>query len=99
MQTMSKWKLHGPTADNIFLEYKCGLRAGQRVRLRKDLPITRSDGTLVEVTPCGQIWEVLPGVHSDPVLWFREPSGERHTWDDDPALVAEWFEIVSDSPA
>ena len=91
-----KWKLHIPTDDNLFVEYKCGLKAGQRVALKKDLVVRDHLGMPTETIPKGEIWDVLPGMYSDPVLWFRTPNGERHTWDDDAAEVAEWFEICQE---
>ena len=37
---MATWKLHLPTEDNLFDRYNCGLIAGDRVRLKKDLVIS-----------------------------------------------------------
>jgi hypothetical protein len=34
---MSEWKLHVPTESTRITHYKCGLVAGQRVRLKKDI--------------------------------------------------------------
>lgn len=90
-----EWNLRIATEDNVFLEYRCGLVAGQYVALRKELIIRNHHGVATgKVHPKGEIWRVLPGIRSDPVLWFREPDGTRGTWDDDPAAVAEWFEVV-----
>lgn len=90
---MSDWKLHIPTDDNRIEHYKCGLVAGQRVRLKKDLVITTYDGVPTgTVHRAGEEWLVLTGIRTDPVLWFRQPDGERCTWDDDTASVDEWFE-------
>jgi hypothetical protein len=77
---MADWKSHEPTEDNVFTEYKCGLTAGQRVRLRKVLIVldhlgNPTGGVHLE----GEIWQVLPGLRSDPVLWFRKPDGNRCT--------------------
>lgn len=95
---MPECKLHLPTEGNVFFEYKCGLVAGQFVALRKDLEIRdHRDKPTGVVHPKGEVWQVLPGLHSDPVLWFRQPNGERRTWDDDAGEVAEWFELVNDS--
>lgn len=89
------WKLHIPTKENSFLHYQCGLVAGQQVALRKDLIVRDHNGKPTgEVYPKGEIWTVLSGIKSDPVLWFRQADGERHTWDDDAAHVNEWFEVV-----
>ena len=92
---MSEWKLHGYTKGNTFAHYKCGLVAGERVRLKKDLVVNYLDGVPIgTVHPRGEEWVVLAGMKSDPVLWFRRPDGERCTWDDDSAEVEEWFEKI-----
>jgi len=90
---MSEWKLHIQTDDNRITHYKCGLVAGQRVRLKKDIVVTTYDGVPTgTVHRAGEEWIVLSGITTDPVLWFRRPDGERCTWDDDAAEVEEWFE-------
>ena len=92
---MSDWKLHTPDNDNLFSQYKCGLVAGQRVALRKDLIIhDHMNEPTGDSHPAGEIWWVLPGLKSDPVLWFLQPDGNRHTWDDDKTCVTEWFRVV-----
>ncbi len=91
---MSEWKTHTPDLDNLFSQYQCGLVAGQQLALRKDLGIFNHMGDPTgEVHLAGEIWQVLPGVKSDTVRWFRRPDGERHIWDDDTASIAEWFRI------
>ena len=89
---MSEWQLHIPSDDNRITHYQCGLVAGQRVRLKNYLVITSDDGPTGEVRPAGEVWTVLTGITSDPVLWFRQADGERCTWDDEAASVDEWFE-------
>lgn len=90
---MSDWKLHIPTKSNRITNYMCGLVVGDRVRLKKDLVISTSDGVPTgTVRRCGEEWTVLAGITTDPVLWFRQADGERCTWDDDAASVDEWFE-------
>lgn len=76
--------------------YGCGLRPGDRVRLRKDLVIrdhlNRPTG---EVHVKGEVWTVLPdccGLHHD--LWLEQPDGSPHTWDDSKDTVREWFDLV-----
>ena len=91
---MSEWKLHIPTESNRITHYKCGLRAGDRVRLKKDIVVTCEGVPTGIVHPKGEEWTVLPGITTDPVLWFRHPDGERHTWDDDATEVEEWFEKI-----
>jgi hypothetical protein len=90
---MSEWKLHIPDESNRITRYKCRLVAGQRVRLRKDLVITTFEGEPTGIVyRAGEEWVVLTGITSDPVLWFRQANGQRHTWDDEAASVDEWFE-------
>ena len=97
---MANWKLHLPTEDNLFSEYKCGLIAGRSVALRKDLIVLDHRGKPTgEIRPKGEVWKVLRGLHSDPVVWFRQPNGERFTWADVSAEVAGWFELVDDNTA
>jgi hypothetical protein len=79
--------------------YRCGLRAGQTVRLRKDLIIRMEGRPTGDVRPAGEQWRVVAGSERDPVVFFLTPSptaaeGELHTWDDDAAQIAEWFEVV-----
>ncbi|QNN24641.1 hypothetical protein HED60_20980 [Planctomycetales bacterium ZRK34] len=92
---MDNWQLHVPSGDNQFSTYACGLKAGQRVALKKDLIIRDHQGVPTgEIHPEGEVWVVLRGVRSDPVLWFDCPDGERCSWDDDINSVQEWFEVV-----
>ena len=92
---MSEWKLHSSTEDNSFTHYKCGLVAGDRVRLKKDVVVTTCDGVPTgTVHPRREEWIVLTGIKSDPVLWFRRPDGERCTWDDNATEVEERFEKI-----
>jgi hypothetical protein len=91
---MSEWKLHIPNRTNRISEYKCGLVAGQRVRLKKDIIKSCRGVPTGKIYPAGEEWIVLPGIKTDPVLWFRQADGERHTWDDDKASIDEWFERI-----
>lgn len=96
---MPEWKLHQPTPDNIFHRYKCGLEAGQRVVLRKDLVVRNHMGEPTgEVHRKGEIWDVLVGLRSDPVLRFRQPDNDLHFWDDDTDSINEWFEVLPPLP-
>lgn len=62
-------------------EYRCGLRAGDRLSLRRKLP---GDGPAREI---GGVWTVLTGSPQDPeALWLREPDGRLHAWDDDDTI-------------
>jgi len=91
---MSEWKLHVPDESNRITQYKCGLVAGQRVRLKKELMITSGGVRTGKACRAGEEWVVLTGITTDPVLWFRQADGERHTWADDAASVDEWFERI-----
>ena len=89
---------HSVAIDEIdLLEDRCGLKAGDLVRLTKDLPIVDQDGRPTGAYKRGEIWGVLSGSHQDPdVLWLQQPNGEWHTWDDDDS-VWEQFERVEES--
>ena len=71
--------------------YGCGLSAGDRLRLRRDLPIRDHKGRPTGVVHrAGEIWTVLTGDPLEPgIVWLRQPDGERHTWDE---TVLDWFE-------
>lgn len=65
-------------------EYRCGARAGDRVRLRRE----------IGSHPAGEIWSVLPGAAEEPiVVWFRQADDETHTWSDDEDFL-QTFEIL-----
>jgi hypothetical protein len=90
--TEDKWKF----VNEYHIEkYKCGLKAGDRVRLKHDIVITDHKGNPPsKVYPRGEIWNVLTGAKEEPiVVWFRQADGERHTWDDDESIY-ETFEII-----
>jgi hypothetical protein len=89
---VSKWKLVGHFPIE---EYRCGARAGDQVRLIRELIITdhRRKPT-GKVHAVGEVWVVVKGAAEEPrVLWLREPSGESHTWDDNEEFWT-WFERV-----
>ena len=68
------------------VEYRCGLRAGDRLRLLRQLP---GDGSGRDI---GGVWTVLTGSPQDPdALWLRQPDGKLHSWDDDESIF-EYFE-------
>jgi len=77
------------------LEYRCGLRAGDYVRLRRDLAITDWEGHPTgKVYPAGQVWKVLPGASEDPgVVFLLQSDHERCTWDDTQSIY-EMFELI-----
>lgn len=75
--------------------YPCGLRAGERLRLRRVLFVRDHEGRATgRVHVAGEIWTVAPGAAHEPsIVWLAEPDGSPHTWDDD-AIFAD-FERVS----
>jgi hypothetical protein len=89
-KTKTKFKLIG---EYPITEYKCGARAGDRVKLLKDIVVRdHKNKPTGKIHRSGEIWEVLSGSQEPPiVLWLRQPDGIRHTWDDD-AGFWEWFE-------
>jgi hypothetical protein len=86
------WKLMN---EYPITEYRCGLKAGDRVVLRKELIIQDDeDNPAGKIHPKGEAWVVLPGSKLLPVaVWFQKADGNRHTWNDDEA-VFEWVEVV-----
>ena len=68
------------------VHYRCGLRAGDQLRLLRPLP---GDGSGCEI---GSVWTVLTGSPQDPdALWLRQPDGTLHSWDDDESIF-EYFD-------
>ena len=86
-----------PITEFDLLEYRCGLRAGDLVRLIKDIPILDQDGSPTGVRhEQGEIWGVLSGSHQDPdALWLQQPNGEWSSWDDGDS-VWDQFERVEE---
>ena len=76
-------------------EYCCGARAGDRVRLRRDLVFRDHKGKPTgAVDRAGEIWTVLRGTaEQSPVIWLRQPDGTAHTCSDDEDFL-QMFEIV-----
>jgi hypothetical protein len=76
-------------------DYKCGARAGDRVRLRRDIAIHNHTGAPTgELHLAGDIWLVLRGAAEEPVaVWLRQADGETHTWSDDDDFLRT-FEIL-----
>jgi hypothetical protein len=90
----SKYKL---PAEFPVTEYKCGLKAGDRVRLIRDI-IIRDDYGLPtgRAFPEGEIWTVRPGaIDKTVVVWFRRADGNLHTWDDDEAIFKTFERLPS----
>lgn len=95
-QKKPKWQLIG---DYPITDYKCGARAGDRVRLRRDIVIEQRGKPTGEVLRAGEIWSVISGSAVPPLdVWLRQPDGDRHTWSDD-ADFWTWFERVDENAA
>jgi hypothetical protein len=91
-----KWKL---VTEYPITEYQCGVRAGEKVRLRQELVVRDTRGKPSRVHHVGEIWTVLSGSVEPPVVvLLRQPDGERHTWDDGD-IFWTWFERVDDNAA
>ena len=65
--------------------YRCGLSAGDHIRLIKDIVIQDADGKPTgNIMARGDVHTVLKGSSDDPLsLQLRKPDGEFHTWNDD----------------
>ena len=89
----SKFKLIG---EYPIKEYACGLTAGQKVKLLKDIVMEDHHGKPTgSIYNAGEIWEVLSGSKEPPiVVWLRQPDGKRHTWDDDSSIF-DYFEVIA----
>ncbi len=85
-----------PVTEFNIQQYSCGLRAGDLVRLRNDLPRLDEDGNPTgKVYAAGEVWRVLSGAEADPTaLWLRQADGQLHAWDDDPSIF-ETFERIA----
>jgi len=87
-----KWKL---VDDYPVTDYQCGARAGDRVRLRRDIVTCGTGGGATDVGHrAGEMWTVETGAAEPRVaVWLRRPDGDRHTWVDN-ASFWDWFERV-----
>jgi hypothetical protein len=79
-----------PAATASIPHCKCGLRAGQVIVLKKDLPICNSNEVEVGRHQAGERWTVLGPEFEDGIVWLRRPDGNPHTWTDD-ATIFEYF--------
>jgi hypothetical protein len=91
----SQYKL--PTEFTV-MEYKCGLKAGDKVKLICDIIIRDDYGLPTGVAYAkGEIWDVQPGAKDKTVVvWFRRADGKLHTWNDDEAIY-KTFQKVEES--
>lgn len=89
-----QWKL---VTEYPITDYQCGIRAGEKVRLRQGLVVRGHSGEPTHVHHAGEIWTVLSGSAESPVdVWLRQADGERHTWSDDDDFWI-WFERVDEN--
>ncbi len=86
-----------PVKDYPIEKYKCGLKAGDKIRLLRDILIKdHNDKPTGKIYRKGEVWTVLPGAKETPVVvWFRQADGELHTWDDDKSIF-ETFQKIND---
>lgn len=73
------------SSEHTLLRYPCGVTAGGLLRLRRPLRLESHLGSPIgQVIGTGSTWRVLAGRPSEPaVVWFEDPRGELHTWDDE----------------
>ncbi len=88
-----KWKL---VSEYPITEYSCGVKAGDKVRLRHDIIVRYANGKPSgAVHHRGEIWSVLTGSKEKSiVVWLRRPDGNHHTWSDN-AEFWKSFDVVS----
>ncbi|HSH15510.1 MAG TPA: hypothetical protein VLD18_05710 [Verrucomicrobiae bacterium] len=81
IEDKGNWKL--VTSYELEL-YPCGLRAGDKLRVKKAIRVRDHRGMETEeLYDVGEIWTVLPGVESEPrIIWLRRANGDRCTWDE-----------------
>jgi hypothetical protein len=75
--------------------YRCGLGAGDRIRLKVDIIVKDHRGKVTgTVHRANEVWTVLPGSSCDPkVVRLRQPNGSCHFWDDDESIFQK-FEVI-----
>ncbi len=67
-----------PVCTFTVVEYRCGLRAGENLRLIQEF--IAPDGGHFSI---GTVWKVLSGAVEDPgCLWLADPGGEEYSWYD-----------------
>jgi hypothetical protein len=92
MKRKPEWKL---VTDFSVAEYRCGLRAGNHIRLKSDIVVKdvkrRATGA---VHKAGEVWTVLSGAKDDPgVLRLQQADGKPHFWDDDMTVFDKFDRI------
>jgi hypothetical protein len=76
-------------------KYKCGLKAGDFVRLKKDIVVRgKKNRPTGKIHHADEIWNVVKGSKEKPIaVWLQQPDGKLYTWDDDDSIF-DWFELV-----
>ncbi|GKS65743.1 hypothetical protein YTPLAS72_30470 [Nitrospira sp.] len=76
-------------------QYRCGLKAGDKICVKKDIVVRDSKGKRTsKLYRTGETWHVLPGAKSKPVVvWLLTMDGERHTWDDNESIFETFVKI------
>ena len=76
-------------------QYSCGLRVGDRLRLKKELVTTDHQGRPTgEIHTPGEVWTVTDDCcEEEHDLWLLQPDGSPHTWDDDQS-VFDYFDRI-----
>jgi len=88
----NKWKF---VAENKKNEYKCGLKSGDRLILKKDFPQLNFDGLRTGyIYHKGENWEVLKGEIESDMVYLRQPNGISHSLKDD-SQIFDYFDKIS----
>ena len=94
MSNKSDWQF---VADKTLETYHAGIRAGDKVRVVKEILVKDEHGKIIDIHAAGEIWTILSGNHNEPdVIWLRRPDGERHTWDLSSPSWSVHFELLAD---
>jgi hypothetical protein len=87
------YEVVGAFSDLFGIIGKKGLGIDQQGSERRD----HRDRLTGDVHRKGEVWTVLKGSKEGRIdVWFRQPDGKSHTWDDDAASIDEWFERLED---
>jgi len=85
------------------VEYLCGVRVGERVRLIQEFTLRDHQGRLTnEVHSPGEIWTVIEPSSEPEFRWrvlLLQPDGDLHSWHDSKKKFWSWFERVDENDA
>ena len=87
------WKLVTEFSNS---DYLCGLTAGDKIRLKKELVVTETgSGKIIRTHPSRSNAVVLKGSSDSPnIVWCRwTETGDVFTWDNEPEFF-DWFERI-----